>query len=159
MSVLYQYDHFGPILDSFGLLMSQNLSLIPKFVFNTQYMSFHMKNNALLFKWSRKIVLTKSISLIVCFGYLGLILAQFRPKMAKYDPVKPVLKFSCIICTQRMKMSEIADLSLFYIHLTILDLFWTNFGSVLDYLWAKLGLQYPIRELSHQKIMLNSLLE
>ena len=57
-----------------------------------------MKNDAQLFKWTRKMVLTDSIGLMVCFW-----------------------------------------------------LFWTNFGSVLDYLWAKLGLQYPILELLYKK--------
>ena len=55
-----------------------------------------MKNNALLFKWSGKMVLTDSVGLIVCFGLFWVnfwpILAQFRPKMAKYDPFKPVSK-------------------------------------------------------------------
>ena len=55
-----------------------------------------MKNDAPLFQWSKKMVLTNSLGLIVCFWLfwtnLGPILAQFRPKMAKYDPVKPVSK-------------------------------------------------------------------
>ena len=59
-------------------------------------MNFYMKNNALLFKWSGKMVLIDSVSLIVCFklfwANFGPILAQFWPKMAKYDPVKPVSK-------------------------------------------------------------------
>ncbi len=50
-----------------------------------------------------------------------------------------------------MKLYEIVDLSLFYIQLNILDLFWTNFGSVLDYLWTKFGLQYQVNELTHEK--------
>ena len=41
-------------------------------------------------------VLTDSVDQIVCFGLsranFGPILAQFRPKMHKYDPVKPVSK-------------------------------------------------------------------
>ena len=59
-----------------------------------------MKNNARLFKWSGKIVETDSKGLIVCFGDIlgqfwvnfGPILAKFRPKMVKYDPVKPISK-------------------------------------------------------------------
>ena len=39
-------------------------------------------------------VLTDSVDLVVCFwlfwANIGPILAQFRPKMPKYDPVKPV---------------------------------------------------------------------
>ena len=62
----------------------------------TQYMNFYMKNNALLFKWSGKMVLTDFIGLIVCFWLFWAnfepIFAQFRPKMAKYDPAKPVSK-------------------------------------------------------------------
>ena len=34
--------------------------------FNTKCMNFHIKNNALLFKWSGKMVLTDSVDLIVC---------------------------------------------------------------------------------------------
>ena len=41
-------------------------------------------------------VLTDSVDLIVCiwlfWANFGPILAQFRPKMPKYDPVKPVSK-------------------------------------------------------------------
>ena len=52
-----------------------------------------MKNNALLFKWSGEMVFTDSIECFWLFwANLGPILAQFRPKMAKYDPIKPVSK-------------------------------------------------------------------
>ena len=43
------------------------------------------------------------------------------------------------------------DFCLFYIHLTILDLFWTNFGLLLNYLRTKFGLQYQVHELLHEK--------
>ena len=99
----------------------------------------------------------------VFLAILGQSWTNFVPNVSKNGQIwicqLSFCNFQVKTCIQRIKLSEIVDLSLFYIHLTILDLFWTNFGSVLDYLWAKLGLQYPIRELSHQKIMLNSLLE
>ena len=54
--------------------------------------------------------LTDSICLTVYvwlfWANSGPILAQLSPKMGKYDPVKPVPKISCIICTQRMKLCE-----------------------------------------------------
>ena len=70
----------------------------------------------MLFKWIERNGLG-STGLIVCFWLFEInfrpILAQFRHKMAKYELVKLVSK--------------------------ILDLFWTNFGSVLEYLRAKFG--------------------
>ena len=84
------WTYFGPFLGQFWITYGPNLG------FNTQYMHFYMKNNALLFKWSEKMVLTDSVSLIVCFwlfcANFGPILAQFRPKIAKYGPVKQVSK-------------------------------------------------------------------
>ena len=65
----------------------------PHLGFNTKCMMFHMKNNALLFKWSGEMVLADSVDLIVyVWANYEPILAQFRPKMPKYDPVKPVSK-------------------------------------------------------------------
>ena len=84
------WTYFGPILGQFWITYGPNLG------FNTKCMNFHMKNNALLFKWSGKMVLTDSIGLIVCFWLFLVnfepILAQFLPKMTKYDPVKTVSK-------------------------------------------------------------------
>ena len=82
--------YFGPILGQIWITYGPNLG------FNTKCMNFHMKNNALHFKWSRKMVLTDSVDQIVCFwlsrANFGPILAQFSPKMSKYDPVKPFSK-------------------------------------------------------------------
>ena len=61
ISIWPSWTYFGPILGQFWITYGPNLG------FNTQYMNFYMKNNALLFKWSEKIVLTDSVSLIVCF--------------------------------------------------------------------------------------------
>ena len=73
-------------------------------------MNFYMKNNALLFKWSGKIVLTDSVNLIVCFSYFGPILGQSWPNLGPKWPNMTLstlfLKFSCKICTQRMKLSD-----------------------------------------------------
>ena len=84
------WTYFGPILGHFWITYGPNLG------FNTQYMNFYMKKNALLFNWSRKMVLTDSVDQIMCFwlflANFGPILVQFRSKMAKYDPVKPVSK-------------------------------------------------------------------
>ena len=115
-----------------------------------------MKNDALLFKWSQKMVLIGSTDLIVCFGHFGSMfwtnLGPIYAKMAKYDCEKASFyNLQAKTCIKRIKLSEIVDFCLFYIHLTILDLFWTNFGSVLDYLWTKFGLQYQVHELSHEK--------
>ena len=66
--------YFGPILGQIWITYDFGLG------FNTQYMNFYMKNNALLFKWSGKMVLTDFIGLIVCFwlfwANLGPIFAQ-----------------------------------------------------------------------------------
>ena len=124
--------------------------------FNTKCTNFHMKNTALLFKWSQKMVLIGSTDLIVCFGHFGSMfwtnLGPIYAKMAKYDCEKASFyNLQAKTCIKRIKLSEIVDFRLFYIHLTILHLFWTNFGSVLDYLWTKFGLQYQVHELSHEK--------
>ena len=99
--------------------------------------------------------LTDSVDKIVCFGHFGSMfwtnLGPIYAKMAKYDCEKASFyNLQAKTCIKRIKLSEIVDFCLFYIHLTILDLFWTNFGSVLDYLWTKFGLQYPINELLHE---------
>ena len=80
------WTNFRSILDTYG----------PNLGFSTKCMMFHMKNNALLFKWSGKMVLADPVDLIVCFwpfwANFGPILAQFRTKMPKYDPFKPFFK-------------------------------------------------------------------
>ena len=85
-----------------------------------------------------------STDLIVCFGHFGSMfwtnLGPIYAKMAKYDCEKASFyNLQAKTCIKRIKLSEIVDFCLFYIYLTILHLFWTNFGSVLDYLWTNLG--------------------
>ena len=116
-----------------------------KFGLKCPLQEFYMKNDALLFKWSQKMVLIGSTDLIVCFGHFGSMfwtnLGPIYAKMAKYDCEKASFyNLQAKTCIKRIKLSEIVDFCLFYIYLTILHLFWTNFGSVLDYLWTKFGL-------------------
>ena len=71
--------------------------------------------------------------------------------MAKYEREKASFyNIHIKTCIKRIKLPEIVDFCLFFIHLTILDLFWTNFGSVLDYLGTKFGLQYQKHEFSDE---------
>ena len=126
-----------------------------KFGLQCPLQEFHITNDAQLFKWSQKMVLIGSTDLIVCCGHFGSMfwtnLGPIYAKMAKYDCEKASFyNLQAKTCIKRIKLSEIVDFCLFYIHLTILDLFWTNFGSVLDYLWTKFGLQYQVHNLSHE---------
>ena len=134
--------YFGPILGQIWITYGPNLG------FNTKCMNFHMKNNALLFKWSRKMVLTDSVDQIVCFW---LSRPNLVPKCPNMTLSSQFLKFHVKFVLRGWNYLKELISGPFYIHLTILDLFWTNFGSVLDYLWTKFGLQYPINELLHKK--------
>ena len=140
ISIWPSWTYFGPILGQFWITYGPNLG------FNTKCTNFHMKINALFFKWSGKMELTDSVDKIVCFWPFC---ANFGPNRPNSGPKCPnmtlssqFLKCSCKICTQRMKLFERVDLWSFLYSFDnlgpILDQFWVSFGLLMDQIWASI---------------------
>ena len=78
--------YFGPILGQIWI------SYGPYLGFNTKCTNFWMKNNALLFENGPNWLCGQNSAFWLFKANFGPILAQFRPKMPKCDPVKLVSK-------------------------------------------------------------------